>query len=183
MRKLVHSMFVSLDGVIDNPSWTAPYWNDEIARFKQSEMSACDALLLGRVTYEGFAAAWPGRTDDSGYADKINHMPKYVATRTLPALTWTNALRLNRRVGDAVAELKQGSGGDILMFGSVDLAHSLLHQRLIDELNLLVYPVILGGGRPLFEACDLPVRFTLIEARPMGSTGVVLQRYALAHQE
>lgn len=180
MRKLVHSMFVSLDGVVDNPSWTAPFWNEDIARFKRDEMFACDSLLLGRVTYEGFAAAWPGRTDDAGYADRMNSMPKYVATHTLHELTWTNALRLNGKIADSVAELKRGPGHDILMFGSVDLAHSLLHQRLIDELNLLVYPLVLGGGRPLFESCDLPVRFDLIEARPIGSTGVVLQRYALA---
>ena len=94
MRKLVHSMFVSLDGVVENPAWTATYWNDDIAQFKFDELFSSSTLLLGRVTYEGFASAWPGRQDEQGYADRMNGLPKYVATNTLTELVWNNAHRL-----------------------------------------------------------------------------------------
>src|SRR3954463_3422594 len=91
MRKLVVSEFMSLDGVIENPAWTFPYWNDEISNFKFSELFGSDSLLLGRVTYEGFAEAWPGRTDEKGYAERMNGMPKSVVTTTLNDLAWSNS--------------------------------------------------------------------------------------------
>lgn len=103
MRKVIVSEYMSLDGVVEDPAWTAPYWNDEIAAFKQSELFACDALLLGRVTYQVFAASWPTRTDDGdGFTDRMNTMPKYVASTTLTAMEW-NANLITGDVAEAVA--------------------------------------------------------------------------------
>jgi dihydrofolate reductase len=145
-------MFMSLDGVVEDPhKWSFAYWDDEVAAFKDRELRASDALLLGRVTYEGFAAAWPGRTDDTGFADKFNSMPKYVASRTLEKLAWTNSHRLEGDLAEAVARLKAGPGGDIAIHGSVGLINELLPHGLIDRFHLLVYPLVLGQGKRLFR--------------------------------
>jgi dihydrofolate reductase len=119
MNKIVVSQFITLDGVIQDPHlWSFDYWNDEIAAFKGAELFAYDALLLGRKTYEGFADAWPERTDDTGYADRINTMPKHVATTTLDTLAWANSHVLKEDVAASVGALKEGGGGDLLVFGS-----------------------------------------------------------------
>jgi dihydrofolate reductase len=150
MRKVIVSEFMSLDGVIHEPMWTAPYWNDEIADFKFNELFSIDELLLGRVTYEGFAQAWPGRTDEQGYADRMNNMPKHVVSTTLDKAEWNNSRIIRANVAEAVTRLKQQPGQDILIFGSGRLAAWLIEHDLIDQYHLLVYPVVLGSGQRLF---------------------------------
>src|SRR5437867_7255580 len=119
MRKLIVTEFITLDGVIEAPhQWSFPYWNDEIAKFKHDELFAVDALLLGRVTYEGFAAAWPSRTDEEGYADRINGMPKFVVSTTLDNLAWQNSQMISNEVAERVRDLKRQAGQDVLVFGS-----------------------------------------------------------------
>ena len=171
MRKLVVSQFVSLDGVIENPMWTFPYWNDEIAEFKRGELFGSDSLLLGRVTYQGFAEAWPSRTDEQGYADRMNGMPKAVVTTTLDNLAWSNSAPLRGDITAEVNKIKQQPGQDILLFGSGKLVQTLMDLDLVDQYNLLLYPVVLGKGQRLFED-GRDAKLKLVESTPY-STGVV----------
>lgn len=150
MRKVVVSEFISLDGVMEDPTWSMPYWNDDIAKFKKDELFSSDALLLGRITYEGFAAAWPGQTDEQGYADRMNSMAKYVVTKTLDKGNWNNSRLIIATVPEQVTRLKELPGQDILIFGSAGLVNSLVPTGLIDEYRLLVYPIVLGKGKRLF---------------------------------
>jgi dihydrofolate reductase len=174
MGKVVLSEYISLDGVIENPAWTAPYWNDEIAQFKFAELFASGALLLGRVTYEGFAAAWPTMTDEQGFADRMNSIPKFVPSHTLSEATW-NASLIAGDVAAAVADLKQQIAQDILIYGSGTLAETLMRHNLIDEYRLLTYPVVLGSGKRLFST-DIPLNLKLVEAKAFES-GVVALTY------
>lgn len=172
-RRVVVTEFVSLDGVIDTPSWTAPYWTDDIAAFKAAEMATAEALLLGRVTYEGFAAAWPSSTGPG--AAEMNALPKHVATATLAQAdldrTGWNARRLGGDTGGDVAEavraLRAEPGGDLLVYGSARLVRTLVQAGLVDELRLLLFPVVLGAGKRLFGAER--ATFDLADARPVGS--------------
>ena len=175
MRRIVVAEFVSLDGIMGEPAWTFPYWGDDIAAFKQPELFASDSLLLGRVTYEGFAAAWPGRTDQEGYADRMNNMPKHVVTTTLDKLDWNNSHIIAANVAEEVAKLKQGEGGDILVFGSATLVDTLIQHDLVDRYNLLIYPVVLGGGLRMFKD-DTKTKFKLVESKSF-SSGVALLVY------
>ena len=174
-RKVFATLFMTLDGVVADPQkWSFPFWDDGIAAFKNDELNASEALLLGRVTYEGFAAAWPGRKDDTGFADKFNAMPKYVASKTLKKLGWNNSHLLEGDVPEAVANLKATKGGDIAIHGSVSLINALLPHRLIDRLHLIVYPIALGEGKRLFDA-GTAANFTRVETKPfpMGAVGLV----------
>ncbi|HET8626134.1 MAG TPA: dihydrofolate reductase family protein [Thermomicrobiales bacterium] len=175
MRKLVVSEFVSLDGVFEEPAWTFAFLSDEQEAFKFAELKAADALLLGRVTYEGFAAAWPGMAEQTGeYGAMMNGYPKYVASTTLTTPTW-NASVLRGDLATAVAALKDQPGRDLLVFGSGQLVAGLMAHGLVDEYRLLVFPVVLGRGRRLFpEGAEATLR--LVEARPFGS-GVVALTY------
>lgn len=164
MRKVIASVYVTLDGVMESPAWTAPFFNDEAAAFARAQLFAADALLLGRVTYQGFASAWPSMTDDDGFADRMNAMPKYVATTTLNAPEW-NATFLTGDVPAAVTELKQQDGGDLLIYGSGDLVNTLLKHELIDELRLWTHPVVKGAGKRLFT--ETSPKATL---QPIGTT-------------
>jgi dihydrofolate reductase len=176
MRKVIVSEFITLDGVVEAPNqWSFPYWNDEIAQFKRGELFAVDALLLGRTTYEGFAAAWPGRTDEAGYADRINGMPKHVVSTTLQQAEWNNSHVIGGNVAQEVARLKQEPGQDILVFGSGTLAEALLRDGLVDQYNLLVYPIVLGSGQRLFGAGG-NTALKLVDSKTYGS-GVVLLIY------
>ncbi len=150
MRKVIVSEYVTLDGVMEEPSWTAPYWSEEIAAFKFDELFASDALLLGRVTYQGFAAAWPSMTDEQGFADRMNRLPKFVASATLKEMEW-NASLIEGDVAQNVSALKQQPGQDLLVYGSATLVNTLLVHDLVDEYRLLVYPVVLGNGKRLFN--------------------------------
>src|SRR5438128_12290977 len=171
-RQLVVTMFVSLDGVVESPEkWSFPFWNDEIGEFKQSETFASGALLLGRVTYEGFAAAWPGRKDPDGFADRFNSMPKYVASTTLRKLAWNNSHLIKGDLAAEVSKLKQQPGRDIVIHGSPGLIRSLLPHGLIDEYRLLVYPIVLGRGKRLFDEAS-QAKLKLAESETF-SKGVV----------
>ena len=152
MSRLAATLFMSLDGVVESPEkWSFPYWNDEIGKFKHEETFSSDALLLGRVTYEGFAAAWPSRKDPEGFADRFNNMPKHVASRTLKKLEWNNSHLVRGDIATEVSKLKQQPGKDIVIHGSPGLIRSLMPHDLIDEYRLLVYPVVLGSGKRLFN--------------------------------
>ncbi|MCB0076473.1 MAG: dihydrofolate reductase family protein [Anaerolineales bacterium] len=176
MRKVIVSEFITLDGVIESPHlWSLDYWRDEIGAFKDQELFACDALLLGRVTYQGFAAAWPQRSDDDGYADRINNMPKHVVSTTLSALTWQNSALIDSNVVQAVQQLKAGDGQDLLVFGSGTLIQTLIRHKLVDRYHLLVYPLVVGEGQRLFEHGDT-IPLELVENRRFDS-GVVLLVY------
>ena len=165
MGKIVVTEFVSLDGVMEDPGgaegfkhggWTFEFDSgDEGNQFKLDETLEADALLLGRVTYEGFAAAWPSMEDPVGFADKMNSMPKYVVSSTLESPEWNNSTVLEGDVGEAVGKLKQEIDGVILVGGIAQLAQSLIELDLVDELRLMVFPVVLGSGKRLFgEASD-----------------------------
>ncbi len=169
MRKLVVTEFMSLDGVVETPTWTFPYWNDEIAAFKGEESRASDALLLGRVTYEGFAAVWPQRTnaDDEG-ADYFNSVRKYVVSTTLERADWNNSRLIKGDVVAEIARLKQQDGGDITVHGSVALAQTLIRHDLVDSYRLLVYPLVLGTGQRLFQD-GTTARLRLAQTRAFSS--------------
>jgi dihydrofolate reductase len=146
MRKLVATEYVTLDGYIDEPGlWSMPFFDDDMAKIKQDELFAADAQLLGRKTYEGFAAAWPAMSDEAGFADKMNSMPKYVATTTRDELEW-NATPIKGDVADAVAKLKEEAGGDLLLAGSGQLFRMLMDNDLIDVYRFLIHPIVLGSG-------------------------------------
>jgi dihydrofolate reductase len=181
MRKVKLAMYVSLDGVVENPAWTGPFWSDELARLQQDYLFASDALLLGRVTYEGFAAAWPTMPDTGEFGVKMNTMPKFVASRTLHKAEW-NATILQGDVAAEVARLKEQTGGDLLIYGSGDLVDALTRHRLIDEYRLMVHPVLVGAGKRLFQG--LASGFATTNLRLADSTttgtGVVVLTYTTA---
>jgi dihydrofolate reductase len=164
MRKVILSEFVSLDGVIEDPAWTMPYWNDDIAKFKFGELFASDALLLGRVTYQSFAAAWPSKEhaeamenafsalpSPGAFSARMNDTPKFVASSTLTELEWKNSNLLNANLIEEVEKLKQKPGENILLTGSVTVARTLMRHNLIDEIHLLVFPILIGHGKRLFD--------------------------------
>jgi dihydrofolate reductase len=182
MAKIVVSEFVSLDGVMEDPGgaekfefggWTMPYWNDDVAKFKYDELFAADALLLGRVTYQAFAAAWPSMKDE--FADRMNNMTKYVVSSTLDSVEWTNSQLLTGDLVTAVTALHEQPGGDILIAGSATLVQALLRHNLVDDLRLEVYPVVLGTGQRLFDGAG-HTTWTLGQ-NVSTSTGVSLQAY------
>ena len=152
MRKIIATEFVTVDGVMESPHlWSSPFRSDEGGKFKHAELFAVDALLLGRVTYEEFAAAWPSQTDEKGYADRMNSMPKYVISSTLQSAGWSNTTIISSDVVAEVARLKEAPGQDILIFGSAELVDSLTDQGLIDEYRLMTFPVVLGSGKRAFK--------------------------------
>jgi dihydrofolate reductase len=179
MRRLIVSEFLTLDGVMEDPGgaegfarggWSFKFSDPAGMQFKLDEVMSAEALLLGRVTYEGFAAAWPGRTDEVGFAQKMNAMPKYVVSSTLAEASWSNSTVI---AADAIAKLKAGDGGDILVAGSGTLVQTLIEHDLVDEYRLMVNPIVLGAGRRLFgetertavlrlARCDTLVSGTLI---------------------
>jgi dihydrofolate reductase len=176
MRKVIVSEFVTLDGVMEAPDqWQFPFWNDATGKFKLDELSASDALLLGRVTYQQFAVAWPSMTDDEGFADRMNSLPKYVVSTTLkePDLTWNNSRLIQGDLARAISQLKQQPGQDILINGGAGLVHSLMQRDLIDEYRLLVYPVVLGRGKRLFSDGS-NATLKLVDTKPMGADVVLL---------
>lgn len=175
MRKVVVSEFVSLDGVMENPSWTFRFESEERDKFKFDELAAADALLLGRTTYEGFAAAWPQMEEQTGeYGAWMNGYPKYVASTTLEEPLEWNASLIGEDLSGEVSALKQQPGKDILVFGSADLVNTLMRHDLIDEYRLMVFPVILGGGKRLFGEGMGTKTLRLSETNTLGSEVLVL---------
>jgi dihydrofolate reductase len=169
VRRLLVSEFVSLDGVAEAPGgehghpntgWVFDYHGPELEQYKLAEINDASAMLLGRVTYEGFAEAWPPRRGP--LADRLNAMPKHVVSRTLAGpLDWANSTLLTGDIVDAVGELKRADGGPIMVHGSLELARSLLAAGLVDDLRLMVFPVTVGGGRTIFPGDFLKQTFTL----------------------
>lgn len=174
MSKLTVAMYLTLDGVMENPAWTSPYFNEEVGQLQQELLFASDALLLGRVTYQGFAAAWPSMQDEDGFADRMNRLPKYVASTTLETAEW-NATLLRGDVVQAVANLKQQPNQNLLVYGSAELVRTLLPHHLIDEFRLMVYPVVLGQGKKLFTQ-ESQATLTLVDSTTTRS-GVLLLTY------
>jgi dihydrofolate reductase len=186
MGKIVVTEFVSLDGVIEAPGGGEDYkhagWTFEINRgeegdkFKLDELVEAEAQLLGRVTYEGFAAAWPTMEDGAGFAEKMNGMPKYVVSSTLQEASWENSTILRGELADEVAKLHREIDGVILVAGSAQLVQGLLEHDLVDELRLMVFPVLLGEGKRLFPAGEAKRPLKLTESKTVGD-GVSLLRF------
>jgi dihydrofolate reductase len=183
MRRVIATEYVTLDGVMEAPGsedslgdrggWSFLYSSDEGAAFKFDELMASGALLLGRVTYEIFAASWPTRTGD--FADRMNHLPKYVVSTTLANADWENSRLIRDNVVEAISSLKQEQGQDILLCGSADLVRTLTERHLIDEYRLMIFPLILGAGKRLFEDGNV-VALNLVETQTF-SSGVVVLTY------
>jgi dihydrofolate reductase len=189
--KVVVSEFVSLDGVMEDPGGAEGYkhggWSFKFKRgpagdkFKVDELGAAGALLLGRVTYEGFAKAWPSIKDPDGFADKMNGIRKYVVSNTLKEsdATWNNTTIVRGDMAAEVAKLKARSGGDLLVFGSARLAQGLAEHGLVDDYRLMVYPVILGGGKRLFADAGKMASLELVDSKAAGD-GIVMLTYKAA---
>ena len=186
MGKIVVTEFVSLDGVIEAPGGGEDYkhagWTFEIDRgeegdkFKLDELVEAEAQLLGRVTYEGFAAAWPTMEDGAGFAEKMNSMPKYVVSSTLQEASWENTTILGGELADEVAKLHREIDGVILVAGSAGLVQGLLEHDLVDELRLMVFPVLLGEGKRLFGDVSEKKPLRLTDSKVLGD-GVALLTY------
>jgi dihydrofolate reductase len=189
MGRIVVTEFISLDGVIEAPGGGEDYrhggWTFEIERgeegdkFKLEELQEAEAQLLGRVTYEGFAAAWPQMKDGAGFAEKMNGMPKYVVSSTLERADWQNTTILSGDPAQSVAALKDEVDGVILVAGSATLVKSLIENELVDELRLMVFPVLLGEGKRLFPEGKAKHSLKLIEAATVGD-GISVVRYERA---
>jgi len=185
MRKLVVTEFVTVDGVVEDPGgsegterggWAFEFdRGDEGDRFKLDETLEAETQLLGRVTYDGFAAAWPSRTGE--FADKMNKGPKYVVSSTLDDPQWENTTVIKGDVAEEVSSLKQQPGGTILVHGSPRLVRTLLDHGLVDELRLMVFPVVLGKGKRLFDDGLGKSALQLVESRPVGPDGIVILIY------
>jgi dihydrofolate reductase len=187
MSRVVVSEFVSLDGVMEDPGGAEGYehggWTFQVdqgpdgAKFKVEELLAADALLLGRVTYQGFAAAWPSM-DTGEFGEKMNSVRKYVVSSTLTdaEATWNNTTVVRGDVGAEVAKLKAQPGGDLLVAGSGQLVRTLTGLGLVDEYRLMVFPIVLGTGKRLFSDESGAPRFSLVDAKTSGA-GVLLLRY------
>jgi dihydrofolate reductase len=190
MGKLVVSSFVTVDGVMEDPGGAEKFerggWafrfdrGAEGDKFKLDEVIQAEALLLGRVTYEGFAAAWPSRTDEVGFADKMNSMPKYVVSSTLSSAGWKNSTLLGGDVAQEAARLKQQLSGEILVNGSGRLVGTLMEHDLIDEYRLMVFPVILGAGKRLFPADIDALALTLADTKAVGECLILIYEPATA---
>jgi len=182
MAKLIVTEFISLDGVIEAPGGGETFrhggWSFEISRgtegdqFKVEETQKSEALLLGRRTYEGFAAAWPSRTGE--FADKFNQMPKYVVSRSLDRADWNNTTVLRGDVPTEVARLKQALKGDIVIHGSAQLVQTLIEHDLVDELRLMVFPFVLGSGKRMFGETTDKKRWRLSRTQTVGDGVVIL---------
>jgi dihydrofolate reductase len=180
MRKIVAGLFISLDGVIEAPEqWHFPYFNDEMGEAVGSQMAAADTMLLGRRTYEEFAGYWADKGSDVEFADVMNNTPKLVASTTLKAVEWQNSTLLGDDVAEELRRLKQEPGKNISITGSATLVRSLLRDGLIDELRLLVHPIVVGSGKRLFEDQAERVPLKLVDSQVF-STGVLYLTYAPA---
>ena len=184
MRKLIASTFVTLDGFVVGPnedmSWVLNNFNDEMAKYAGDLMNAMDTIVLGRVTYEVMAKVWPAATEETAPgADKMNTTPKIVFSKTLDKAewgTWQNARVVKNHVAEEIAKLKQQPGKDIVIYGSANLVQGLTQLGLIDEYQLLVHPIVLGGGKPLFKGIVEPINLKLLRTETF-TNGVVVLYY------
>ena len=190
MGRIVVTEFVSLDGVMEDPGGAEDFehggWSFEFDRgeagnkFKLDETLASDALLLGRVTYEGFAAAWPQREGE--FAEKFNQMPKYVVTSSPSELEWSNSTAVDGDLGEEVARIRERHDRDVVVHGSAQLAQELLDRELVDELRLMVFPVVLGSGKRLFGETNDKKQLQLVDSEVVGD-GVAILTYAPVRAE
>lgn len=185
MRKIIVTEFMTLDGVMEDPGggdgskhggWSGQYWNHEAEDFKHDELFASDALLLGRITYQGFAAAWPTMKDETGFAERMNSIPKYVVSASLKNAGWNNTKIIKDNIVNEISKLKKEPGQDITVHGSGQLVNLLMENNLVDELRLMIHPIVVGGGKQLFKDNIDIKKLYLVEAKPFHS-GVVVLRY------
>lgn len=190
MRKLMVTTFVSLDGVMQAPGgadedrdggfehggWAVPYFDPQTIQLMEAVTARAGALLLGRKTYDIFAATWPLAEADDPIGARMNGLPKYVASRTLETVEWQNSTLLTGDVGEAVGRLKQDEGGEIQVHGSGGLVQTLIERDLVDEFHLLVFPVLIGSGKRLFAEGTIPARLRLADTRT-SATGVQISTY------
>lgn len=177
MRNIVVAEFVSLDGVMESPEqWTFQYYSDEVQQVISDSMGKSDAMLLGRVTYQGFEASFSSQS--GGLADFMNNQAKYVVSTTLKKAQWNNSKLISKNIVEEITRLKQQPGKDISVTGSGTLVQTLLQHDLIDEYSLLVYPVVLGSGKRLFRDLNR-TNLKLASAKPL-NTGVVALTYQTA---
>jgi dihydrofolate reductase len=191
MRKVVATEYITLDGVIEDPGggeatpyggWSRAFFDEQAGKFKFDELFASDTLLLGRITYEGFAKAWPNIQDEHGFADRMNSLPKFVVSSTLKSPEWKNSSVIQGNLAQEVAKLKQQSGQDILLAGSSQLVRGLLRLGLIDELRLMLHPVVVGGGKRLFT--DEGARKSLrLKDTQAFKGGIVMLYYEPIHEQ
>ena len=188
VRKLVVIEFLSLDGVMQSPGspdedpdggfehggWQRPYVDDVLGAAAVKGMAGTDAYLFGRITYEGMARYWPTAPADDPFAAHLNPTPKYVASTTLPSLSWQNSILIEGDVPAAVADLKKRDGGNIAVLGSGTLVHALMENDLIDEYRLFVQPLVLGSGKRLFRGSDQVRRLRLVDSATTGTGGLIL---------
>lgn len=189
MSNIVVSEFVTLDGIAQDPGGVGEFeqggWafrfdrGAEGDRFKLEEVLAAEALLLGRRTYEGFAEAWPSRTGE--FADKMNTMPKYVVSTTLRNAEWNNSTVISSNVAERIRQLRGQLEGDILVAGSTQLVQTLIEHDLVDEYRLMLFPTVLGAGRPLFPPGGTPTSLRITEARQAGETVLLIGHPAREH--
>src|SRR3954447_20193745 len=186
MGRIVVTEFMSLDGVVEDPGGSEDFkhggWTFEFSRgddgdkFKVDETMEADSQLLGRVTYEGFADAWPSREGD--FADKFNNMPKYVVSTSMGDPEWNNSTVIKDDVPAEVAKVKEQHDGDVLVNGSAQLVKTLAENDLVDEYRLMVFPTVLGGGKKLFGETGQPVGLKLVDAKPAGETTILIYQPA-----
>lgn len=182
MRKIVAGLFISLDGVFEAPDkWHFPYFNDEMGAAVGSQMAAADTMLLGRVTYQEFASFWPNqKSEENDFADQMNNTPKIVVSSTLDNVDdWQNSTLIKGNVAEELTKLKQQPGKDIAITGSGALVRSLLRDGLLDELRLLVHPIVVGSGKQLFPDGTGQIPLKLADSR-IFSTGVLYLTYTKA---
>jgi dihydrofolate reductase len=189
--RVVVTEFVTLDGVVEDPGGAEDFerggWafkfnrGDDGDEFKLDETLEAEAQLLGRVTYEGFAEAWPSRSGE--FADKFNAMPKFVVSNTLDDPEWSNSTVISGDLAEEIGKLKREVDGVILVAGSVTLVHALTEHDLVDEYRLMVFPTVLGSGKRLFGATAASKTLELVEAKPVGPDGVVILTYVPAPEE
>ena len=181
MKKLIVSEFITIDGVMEDPGgaegksyggWSLKFFSPEYATYKAEELFSCDTLLLGRLTYKEFADAWPERHDD--FADRMNAIKKYIVTSSQDTLAWQNSEAINGNIVEAVTQLKQQDGQNILVAGSGQLVDELLKNKLVDELRLMVHPIVIGEGKRLFKDGIPLSTFELVAVEKFSSGTVVL---------
>ncbi len=186
MGKLVISEFLSLDGVMEGPGpedsfalagWTMGYKGEGFNELKHKELLDAGALLMGQITYEGFAQAWPKMAGDGGFGDLMNNLPKYVVSTSLKAPTWNNSHVISENIVSEIQKLKQSIDKNILVFGSANLAKTLFENNLVDDVYLLVHPIVLGQGKKLFKDGE-SIRLQLVEATTL-KPDLVLLHYAV----
>src|SRR5205807_5098535 len=175
--RLVATEYLTLDGVFEEPGhWSGPWFDDEAGQFKFAEIRASDALLLGRKTYEGFAAAWPTMPGTGEFGEKMNTMPKYVVTSTLDKLEWTGSRPIKGNIAEEIRKLKKQPGQDLLLSGSAQLFNAMMQENLIDLYRFMLHPIVLGKGKRLFADGGAERPLTLSECKTFKS-GIVILEY------